>query len=108
MFVFTVNNSPAAAPLTAPVGSFNGAAPEGNHWDYVSIMLAVRCLLFAAVCARCAVTGKKKLHCFYCFFFLFCFCIYLHVDFVKDNQSQIEQMARFLSDAASTQPVRAP
>lgn len=35
------------------------AQHRGNHWDYVSIMLAVRCLLFAAVCARCAETGKK-------------------------------------------------
>lgn len=29
-----------------------------NHQDYVSIMLAARCLLFAAVCARCAATGN--------------------------------------------------
>lgn len=51
---FTVNNSPAArlsAHLTALL--------RGNHKDYVSIMLAVRCLLFAAVCARCAVTGRR-------------------------------------------------
>ncbi|XP_036937055.1 disintegrin and metalloproteinase domain-containing protein 11 isoform X3 [Acanthopagrus latus] len=52
---FTVNNSPAArlsAHLTALL--------RGNHKDYVSIMLAVRCLLFAAVCARCAVTGLRE------------------------------------------------
>lgn len=30
-----------------------------NHWDYVSIMLAVRCLLFATVYARYAETGKR-------------------------------------------------
>ncbi|GLD62898.1 uncharacterized protein AKAME5_001456800 [Lates japonicus] len=36
------------------------ASHRGNHWDYVSIMLAVRCLLFAAVCARCAVTGLRE------------------------------------------------
>lgn len=32
-----------------------------HHQDYVSTMLAVRCLLFAAVCARCTVTGKEVL-----------------------------------------------
>lgn len=36
----------------------DGASTEGHRHDYVSIMLAVRCLLFAAVCARCAVTGN--------------------------------------------------
>lgn len=40
-----------SAHLTAP--------HRGNHQDYVSTMLAVRCLLFAAVCARCAVTGES-------------------------------------------------
>lgn len=32
-----------------------------HHQDYVSTMLAVRCLLFAAVCARCTVTGNEVL-----------------------------------------------
>lgn len=32
----------------------------GNHWDYVSIMLAVRCLLFAAVYARYAETALRE------------------------------------------------
>ncbi|PWA21402.1 hypothetical protein CCH79_00003051 [Gambusia affinis] len=30
---------------------------RGNHWDYVSIMIPVRCLLFAAVCVKYAETG---------------------------------------------------
>lgn len=52
MCLVSVNNSPA---LT----SYNGAA-QRNHRDYVSIMLAVRCLLFAAVCAQSSVTGLKE------------------------------------------------
>lgn len=31
LFLFTVNNTPAAAPRTPLFSSFNGAAPRGNH-----------------------------------------------------------------------------
>lgn len=59
LIVFTVNNSPAAAPARLLLVHLP-ALHRGNHWDYVSIMLAVRCLLFAAVCARCVVTGLRE------------------------------------------------
>lgn len=39
--------------LAAPGGSFNGATPSRHHRDYVSIMLAVTCLLLAAAWTRC-------------------------------------------------------
>lgn len=50
------------------------ALHRGNPWDYVSTMLAVRCLLFAAVCARCAVTGRTLIR-----FFLPCICLLYHM-----------------------------
>lgn len=48
--LFSVNNSPAS--------SFKGAARR-NHRDYESIMLAVTCLLFAAVCSPTSATGLR-------------------------------------------------
>lgn len=44
---------PAAVPQRLVSGRFSGhltALHRRNHQDYVSIMLAARCLLFAAVC----------------------------------------------------------
>lgn len=38
---------------------FSTVLLHANPGDYVSIMLAVRCLFFAAVSARFAVTGKR-------------------------------------------------
>lgn len=52
MLIFSVNNSPASS-------SYKGAA-QGNHRDYVNTMLAVRCLLFAAVCSPTSVTGLRE------------------------------------------------
>lgn len=58
----------SSLPTTLPLLLFSRlfsvrltALHRRHHQDYVSTMLAVRCLLFAAVCARCTVTGNEVL-----------------------------------------------